>query len=657
MSDELLELKRRVGIQPYLDMGFINTQKHQPCLFKDHSPKGAQTDRDTNSDFRISLHDGHYRWICTCGEGDIIDCIARKEETDNGEATKRFRKKYENNFSSERPNHDKPKKELTKKGIQTIYNKCTLTEDDLKIIKTYLNFKRKLILIGDTDIKDLGLRINRYRGKTYIVYPIRNIKNEIVSLGRIQLDRDCNKTVKTTLLGALSEDCCYSFNPGKEICCIVEGIEDALTLFCCHEKGRKYTYLVASSAANFKKLSTFLKPFKERKLILDNDASGASVKASECLKKHGVKRLLSTYGEYKDANEALSKGEFQAWVGGLKMVEYENVDQANEQEIDYGFKTISGYQIGHTEYKPVHFVVKGLIPEGLTVLAGKPKLKKSFLMLDAALSVATGEDFLNTFETAKGSVLYFALEDSEKRIKDRIKLLGYDFNELKNINFVFKTPNMDSGFCEGLEKYLNDNKDVKLAIVDTYIKIKSMSRSGQNVYEQDSKIAGRLKEIADKYNIALVIITHLKKGSESDFIDEISGSIGLPGTADSVLHLSGTRLSPKRTLKITGRDIEENTFNLKCKPDNGVKFIVTKQLERLPEKQAIVYKFIKENSGKFTTKEIAESFNMNPETLRTHLRRLKEKELIAQNHEHKFVIILEETKNSSFGEEFIKKSN
>src|SRR5262245_2359473 len=60
-------------------------------------------------------------------------------------------------------------------------------------------------------------------------------------------------------------------------------------------------------------------------------------------------------------------------------------------------------------FEPARFVVPSYITEGLTILAGRPKLGKSWLMLDIGLAVGRGGCWGNA-KCDAGNVLYLALE-------------------------------------------------------------------------------------------------------------------------------------------------------------------------------------------------------------------------------------------------------
>src|SRR5215471_3418673 len=73
--------------------------------------------------------------------------------------------------------------------------------------------------------------------------------------------------------------------------------------------------------------------------------------------------------------------------------------------------TISLAELMRMELPPPRWAVPGLIPEGLTILASKPKVGKSFLAMGLAVAVGCGGRALGSIEVEQGDVLYLALED------------------------------------------------------------------------------------------------------------------------------------------------------------------------------------------------------------------------------------------------------
>jgi RecA-family ATPase len=83
---------------------------------------------------------------------------------------------------------------------------------------------------------------------------------------------------------------------------------------------------------------------------------------------------------------------------------------------------IKAQDILSAEIPETKYAFPGLIPQGLTILAGKPKMGKSWFCLNLAASIAYGIDFLDK-TPGKREVLYFALEDSPTRIKQRLSAI------------------------------------------------------------------------------------------------------------------------------------------------------------------------------------------------------------------------------------------
>ena len=117
---------------------------------------------------------------------------------------------------------------------------------------------------------------------------------------------------------------------------------------------------------------------------------------------------------------------------GLDFIEldiWRNLKASGHGDLDYrpayADRVVSGEDLRKMTFDPVSYVLPGLIPDGLTILAAKPKAKKSWLMPDIAIAVAAGRFVLGDLKPAEGDVLYLALEDSQRRLQQRMdKLLG-----------------------------------------------------------------------------------------------------------------------------------------------------------------------------------------------------------------------------------------
>lgn len=135
-------------------------------------------------------------------------------------------------------------------------------------------------------------------------------------------------------------------------------------------------------------------------------------------------------------------------------------------------KTVNCEEIMTEPLKPIEFVVDNLITQGLFILAGAPKIGKSWLALDICLSVAKGEPVLNA-KTAQGTALYLCLEDSRIRIQNRLYEMTDEPTE--HLHFALLANSIGSGLKEQIETFISEHRDTKIIFIDTLQKIRSDS--------------------------------------------------------------------------------------------------------------------------------------------------------------------------------------
>lgn len=214
------------------------------------------------------------------------------------------------------------------------------------------------------------------------------------------------------------------------------------------------------------------------------------------------------------------------------------------------------------ELEPIRWTVEGMIPEGLTFLAGKPKLGKSWLALVLALAIASGNKFL-TYQTVTGHVLYVALEDGERRIQERAIWLGArTMGGLENFHYRTEWATLDQGGLDQLEQWMADYPQTRLIVVDTFGRIRG-DLPGRDKYAEEYGLLGRLQQFAIKHGIALICIHHLRKMGADDWIEQLSGSQAVTGAADTLLGLYRERGQMDATLRTVSRDSDELEVALK----------------------------------------------------------------------------------------------
>ena len=219
--------------------------------------------------------------------------------------------------------------------------------------------------------------------------------------------------------------------------------------------------------------------------------------------------------------------------------------------------TIDADTLQTISYEPITFLVNDLLPQGLHLLAGAPKIGKSWLALWLCLQVARGESLWN-FPTHSCEVLYLCLEDSFQRIQSRLFDLTEDAPP--TLHFAVMAEQLHSGLIEQIEQFLKEHPATGL--IDTLQRIRTMSNDA-NPYANDYRDIGVLKALADRHRIAVLLIHHLRKLGDDDPMNMISGTTGLSGATDSNFVLrKSKRRENTATLYCTGRDIAYRELSL-----------------------------------------------------------------------------------------------
>lgn len=224
----------------------------------------------------------------------------------------------------------------------------------------------------------------------------------------------------------------------------------------------------------------------------------------------------------------------------------------------YSAASLYGAQL---ERPPV--IVNNLIPAGLTVLAGAPKRGKSWMALKMALCVAAGEPFFG-LPSQKGAVLYLDLESKSYRVQERLSRLVAG-PAPGNLYFTHKSERLDGGLLEQLKSWASQVEHPSMIIIDTLGRVKGGTRKGENAYESDTRIFGELQSFALENRLAVVCVHHLKKdtGTNEDYFERISGSMGITGACDAVMVLAGKRGEETSVLRTSSRDFESQDFVVK----------------------------------------------------------------------------------------------
>lgn len=267
-------------------------------------------------------------------------------------------------------------------------------------------------------------------------------------------------------------------------------------------------------------------------------------------------------------------------------------------------KTVSSVEIANTEYKEPTYIIDGLLSSGMTTFSGAPKGGKSWAAIAVAHAVATGGLVFGGYKVLVcGAVLYCALEDTPRRIKLRLEMMKLKASESLNFAFAGDLKQGDDG-CSMLDRWCEKNPNAKLIIVDTLQKFRTPSSGRQSAYESDYAALGAIKNIADRYGVAVLLIHHLRKAKDDDVFAQVSGSTAITGAADTNIVLIRERSKNEAFLHLTGRDIEDQEIAMKF--DSGIWTVLGNAQDlRLSDARQSVLDAIKAHGKPATPSQIA----------------------------------------------------
>ena len=198
-------------------------------------------------------------------------------------------------------------------------------------------------------------------------------------------------------------------------------------------------------------------------------------------------------------------------------------------------------------------VIENLLYTGAYILAGAPKIGKSFLVAQFAHHVSTGQPIWEYEIKQPGAVLYLALEDDYQRLQERMaRMFGVESDG--ELFFAVSAKQVGNGLDEQLAFFIREHPNTRLVIVDTLQKVREMSGDAYS-YAGDYEIISRLKAFGEQHGVCVLIVHHTRKQPAGDSFETISGTTGLLGCADgAILMQKEKRTDNKAALDIVGRD-------------------------------------------------------------------------------------------------------
>lgn len=212
---------------------------------------------------------------------------------------------------------------------------------------------------------------------------------------------------------------------------------------------------------------------------------------------------------------------------------------------------------------PQEWLIEGLLPQGaFGVFGGNAKSGKTYLCLQMARALASGESFLGLKIPAKRRVLYLYLEGNKHQVKRRYDELFPGESAPEGLLFSFKYPALDAGGIVRLREDIT-RYQASLVIVDTWQRARVEDHTkGATAYQKEYReINTLMNEICVPTGCTLLVVHHLKQLSSRDAglddLNKFNGSSAIGAASDFSLFLTRERGADTARFTAHGRDLND----------------------------------------------------------------------------------------------------
>lgn len=217
---------------------------------------------------------------------------------------------------------------------------------------------------------------------------------------------------------------------------------------------------------------------------------------------------------------------------------------------------------------PLQWRIDGLLPEGLGIIAAPPKTGKSVLAYQMAVELAAGGTEMLGCAVHPAPVLYYALEDGQRRSQSRVLSMLRDRDPemlRRNLFLRWDAPRLGGDLEAEMHGWLQDHPG-GLVIIDVLAKVRPLASSvkSKNAYDEDyDALTGVHRVTKLNPGSTILVVTHDRKAGSEDWMTRVTGTRGVTGAADFVMFINRTRGEGGGTLALAGRDVEDDSINMR----------------------------------------------------------------------------------------------
>lgn len=305
---------------------------------------------------------------------------------------------------------------------------------------------------------------------------------------------------------------------------------------------------------------------------------------------------------------------------------------------DYGAKIMTGNTLLESKHIEISWIIENLIPKGLSVLTGDPKVGKSKLVRIFVLGVLLGILIWDSLRTVKGSVVYISFEENENSVALQLSSMlenrNMEKSEVQKVmsNFSFVCPGSGLQLGDMFDDFIIELKEnipsLKLVIIDPLGGSLGSENRGYS-YVADYQTFNRLQQLALKLDLGILAIHHTRKLSSPHTFHMMSGTQGLRAAAELNMLLQKADMSTNGILSVEGRSVESKSYKLKFNEQLEWEYVGEKMtIELSPERQDIVNVFIKHPGQSLKSSLIAKELGKKQPTVSSLLKKLKQKGVV-----------------------------
>ena len=212
---------------------------------------------------------------------------------------------------------------------------------------------------------------------------------------------------------------------------------------------------------------------------------------------------------------------------------------------------------------PPRPIVEGLLHEGLLLFGGKSKRGKSWLMLDLALAVATGNRVWQHFPTREPQpVLYLALEDGRGRIQRRLRAIEPGIATTGKLQLLYNFPLLNDGGIERLRHYV-ETWHYRLVVLDVLARVEPAARGNSDrTYHDIYRMFAPLQDLHRRHPFCLAMLTHLRKADAEDIFDTLHGTVAYQGVQDTLWVLERPPHDAVGVLHLREKDSDDQALHV-----------------------------------------------------------------------------------------------